>query len=91
MSNLIRILYVDDSQLDRGLVLDSLEKEHSGFKVTQAASRSDFETALADGNFDLVLNIMTDCWQYPSAVSGMNGCDSFCGGSAFNRKIVCSE
>lgn len=52
----IHILYVDDSPFDRGLVLDSLEKEHGGFQVMQAASRADFETALAHGNFDLILS-----------------------------------
>ena len=56
MSDIIRILYVDDSPLDRGLVLDALEKEHGGFAVTQAASRSEFESALAKGNIDLVLS-----------------------------------
>lgn len=52
----VQILYVDDSPLDRELVLDSLEKEHGGFRVTQAASRADFELALAKGSFDLILS-----------------------------------
>ncbi|MDI6696742.1 MAG: HD domain-containing phosphohydrolase [Anaerolineales bacterium] len=51
----IRILYVDDYPLDRELVLDALEKEHSGFEVTLATSRADFETAIANNVFDLVL------------------------------------
>jgi response regulator RpfG family c-di-GMP phosphodiesterase len=55
MGNLIRILYVDDSPLDRELVRDALEKETGGFQVVEAASRVAFETALADGEFDLVL------------------------------------
>ena len=56
MAKLIRILYVDDSQFDRGLVLDSLEKEHSGFKLIQAVSRAEFEASLDQGGFDLVLS-----------------------------------
>ena len=55
MNKLIRILYVDDNPLDRELVRDAL-KEHGGFKLTQAASRADFEAALAKGGFDLVLS-----------------------------------
>jgi putative two-component system response regulator len=52
----LRILYVDDSPFDRQLVRDALEREHGGFTVTEAASRRDFETALGDGGFDLVLS-----------------------------------
>ncbi len=51
-----RILYVDDYPLDRELVRDALEIEHGGFEVTEAASRADFEFALANGEFDLVLS-----------------------------------
>ena len=56
MNEPIRILYVDDSPLDRELVRDSLEKEHGGFQVDEAASRADFEAILAKGGFDLVLS-----------------------------------
>ena len=56
MTDLIRILYVDDYPLDRQLVRDALEKEHGGFQVTEAASRAEFEAALANGSFDLVLS-----------------------------------
>ncbi len=56
MSEPIRILYVDDYPLDRELVRDVLQNEAGGFEVTEAASRSDFETALAGGDFDLVLS-----------------------------------
>jgi two-component system sensor kinase FixL len=52
----IRILYVDDYPLDRELVRDALEKEHDGFEVVEAASRADFEAALAQGGFDLILS-----------------------------------
>jgi PAS domain S-box-containing protein len=51
----VRILYVDDYPFDRELVRDALEKEHGGFQVTEAASRSEFEVRLAEGNYDLVL------------------------------------
>ena len=56
MTGLVRILYVDDYPLDRQLVRDALEKEHGGFQVTEAASRAEFESALANGSFDLVLS-----------------------------------
>jgi two-component system cell cycle sensor histidine kinase/response regulator CckA len=56
MNKPIRILYVDDYPLDRELVRDALEKEHSGFELVEAASRGDFETMLAQGGFDLVLS-----------------------------------
>src|SRR6185503_19955644 len=56
MTDLIRILYVDDYPLDRQLVRDALEREHGGFQVTEAASRAAFEAALANGSFDLVLS-----------------------------------
>ncbi|MGB8212587.1 MAG: HD domain-containing phosphohydrolase [Anaerolineales bacterium] len=56
MTTPIRILYVDDYPLDRELVRDALEKEHGGFEVIEAASRSAFETILGKGDFDLVLS-----------------------------------
>jgi PAS domain S-box-containing protein len=56
MKTPIRILYVDDYSLDRELVLDALQVENGGFQVTVAASRADFETALAKGDFDLILS-----------------------------------
>ena len=56
MSEPIRILYVDDNPLDRELVRDALEKEHNGFQVTEASSRAEFETRLAEGDYDLVLS-----------------------------------
>jgi PAS domain S-box-containing protein/putative nucleotidyltransferase with HDIG domain len=56
MSNSIRILYVDDSPLDRELVRHTLEKENGGFDVVEAASRASFETAFANGEFDLILS-----------------------------------
>ena len=56
MSKTIRILYIDDNPLDRELVRDALEKEHVGFELVTTASRTDFETALAKGGFDLILS-----------------------------------
>jgi two-component system cell cycle sensor histidine kinase/response regulator CckA len=56
MNQLFRILYVDDYPLDRELVRDALEREQGGFELVEAASRADFETALAQGGFDLVLS-----------------------------------
>ena len=56
MSQIIRILYVDDSLFDRELVRDALEKEHGGFDLTTVASRTAFEAAFAEGGFDLVLS-----------------------------------
>ncbi|MCB0213272.1 MAG: PAS domain-containing protein, partial [Anaerolineae bacterium] len=56
MSDPIHILYVDDYPFDRELVRDALEKEHEGFRVTEAASRADFEARLDEGGYDLVLS-----------------------------------
>ncbi len=47
---------MDDYPLDRELVRDALEKENGGFELVEAASRADFETALAQSSFDLVLS-----------------------------------
>ena len=52
----LRVLYVDDYPLDRELVRDSLEREHGGFVVTEAASRSEFHARLAEGVYDVVLS-----------------------------------
>lgn len=56
MSEPIRVLYVDDSYFDRELVLDALEKAHDGFKLKLAANRAEFESALVEGGFDVVLS-----------------------------------
>jgi PAS domain S-box-containing protein len=55
MSVPIRVLYVDDCQLDRELVRDVLEKDDGEFQVAEAAGRADFEALLAAGGWDLVL------------------------------------
>ena len=56
MKQLIRVLYVDDSPLDRELVRDALEKEHGGFRVIEAASREEFDARLGETDYDLVLS-----------------------------------
>ncbi|MES2355338.1 MAG: EAL domain-containing protein [Pseudomonadota bacterium] len=57
MNALVHILYVDDSPHDRELVRDAL-RQKGGFKITEAASRREFEARLEEGNYDLVLS---DC------------------------------
>ncbi|MBL7996682.1 PAS domain S-box protein [bacterium] len=52
----IRVLYIDDSLHDRELVRDALQIEHGGFEIVEAASRKEFEIAIGNGNFDLVLS-----------------------------------
>ena len=56
MNKPVRILYIDDYVLDRELVRDALEQEQGGFEVTAVASRQEFETRLAEGDYDLVLS-----------------------------------
>ena len=57
MNSPLRILYVDDSALDRELVRDALTKEKSGeFLLTEATSRLEFEAKLTLGKYDLVLS-----------------------------------
>lgn len=55
MNKLIRILYVDDSLLDRELVRDALEQEHGGFEVVEARNRTEFLDRLNEEGIDLVL------------------------------------
>ncbi|MEW6112660.1 MAG: PAS domain S-box protein [Thermodesulfobacteriota bacterium] len=56
MSTSIHVLYVDDSPLDRQLVRDELEREHTGFVLTEARSKEEFEARLDEGGYDLVLS-----------------------------------
>lgn len=56
MAEPIRVLYVDDSSLDRELVRDALEKDAEGFEVVEAASRSELEARIREGVYDLVLS-----------------------------------
>lgn len=52
----IKVLYVDDSVLDRELVRDALLHEGDGFELVEAASRAEFEERLAEGPYDVVLS-----------------------------------
>ena len=56
MRDKIKILYIDDYELDRELVKDALEKEHGGFELTQASCRQEFESLLKTQVFDVVLS-----------------------------------
>jgi len=56
MNDKIRILYIDDYELDRELVKDALEKEHGGFEVTEASNKLEFEALLKTREFDVVLS-----------------------------------
>jgi PAS domain S-box-containing protein len=57
MESPIRILYIDDSSLDRALVRDVLEKDHPGeFQLTEAATRQEFEARLGETDYDLILS-----------------------------------
>ena len=56
MSGKVRILYIDDYELDRELVRDALGKEHGGFEVMEASSKQEFESLLINHAFDVVLS-----------------------------------
>lgn len=51
-----KILYIDDNPMDKALVRDALEREHSGFELIEAANRQEFEKLLSEQKFDLVLS-----------------------------------
>ena len=55
MAKPVRILYVDDSVLDRELVRAAFEEETGRFSVTEASSWSEFNACLTKGPYDLVL------------------------------------
>ncbi len=52
---LTHILYVHDSKFDRDLVRHVLEVEHGHFRITEAATKQEFEARLAEGSYDLIL------------------------------------
>jgi PAS domain S-box-containing protein len=56
MNALTHVLYVDDSSFDRQLVRDALEREHTGFILTEAGSKREFEKELEEGVYDVVLS-----------------------------------
>ena len=55
MGKKIKILYIDDYELDRELVKDALEKEHGGFELIEASNKNEFESLLRDHEFDVVM------------------------------------
>jgi len=56
MNDKIKILYIDDYDLDRELVRDALEREHGGFELTEASNMQAFERLLKTQVFDVVLS-----------------------------------
>ncbi len=56
MTEPIRVLYVDDNPLDRELVREALERDDGGFVLTESATRSEFESHLMAGQYDLILS-----------------------------------
>jgi PAS domain S-box-containing protein len=56
MSNPVRILYLDNSLLDRQRVRDVLEKTNDDFILTEVSSRADFEARFSENEYDLVLS-----------------------------------
>jgi len=51
-----RILYLDDSRLDRQLVRDALEEKHGGYDVKEVIAIDDLSDQLKSGAFDVVLS-----------------------------------
>lgn len=51
----IRVLYVDDSPLDRDLVRDALEADTAEFELVTTATGAEFHARLAEGEYDIVL------------------------------------
>ncbi len=51
----MKVLYVDDYDMDRKLVRAAL-KADGGFKLTETASREQFEASLVEGDYDVVLS-----------------------------------
>lgn len=56
MNGPIRVLYVDDNQLDRELVRDALGQELNEFHIVEAASEAEFAERLSEGGYDIVLS-----------------------------------
>ena len=52
----ISVLYLDDNPLDRDLVRDALEREHSGFRMTELSDARELARHLRKGSFDVVLS-----------------------------------
>ncbi len=56
MKNKIKVLHIDDSPLDRQLVIDALKNEHDQFEVFSASTKSSFEKLLKEREYDIVLS-----------------------------------
>ena len=55
----IRVLHLEDSEPDAELVAEKLAHDWPACRVQHASSRQQFESALAIGDFDLVLSDYT--------------------------------
>ncbi len=53
---LIRVLYLDDSRLDRQLVCDALRERNGGFSVEEVATPEELEQRLKAGSYDVILS-----------------------------------
>jgi two-component system, cell cycle sensor histidine kinase and response regulator CckA len=56
MVALIHILHLEDDPLDRELVQARLEKAGLAYRMTQVQTREEFENALGQGAFDIILS-----------------------------------
>lgn len=56
MNRPARVLYVDDSRLDRELVRDALSHSTPAYELIDVSNQADFETQLRLGQFDLILS-----------------------------------
>ena len=53
---LLRILHLEDNAIDAALVRDALDVEGIGCDIRRTETREDFEAALREGAFDIVLS-----------------------------------
>lgn len=56
MKKKIKVLHIDDSSLDRQLVIDALRNEHDQFEVYSSSTKSTFEKLLKERDYDIVLS-----------------------------------
>jgi signal transduction histidine kinase len=57
--NSLRILHLEDDPADRQLVADTLRRDGLDCKFTYAQTRKEFEAALRDGEFDVIMSDFT--------------------------------
>lgn len=55
MAAILRILHVEDNALDAELLYEKLKKSDLAFEVKRVTTRPEFEAALEQGGFDLIL------------------------------------